>query len=67
MTWRRATTLDELERRGALVFKHERFQLAILQSQGRCYAVDNRCPHEGYPLSQGTVDGCVLTCNWHNW
>ncbi|MCA9694225.1 MAG: Rieske 2Fe-2S domain-containing protein, partial [Myxococcales bacterium] len=27
-----------------------------------------RCPHEGYPLSQGTVDdACVLTCNWHNW
>jgi nitrite reductase/ring-hydroxylating ferredoxin subunit len=32
------------------------------------YACANRCPHEGYPLSEGVLtDGCVLTCNWHNW
>jgi hypothetical protein len=32
------------------------------------FAVDNRCPHEGYPLSEGHVDdSCLLTCNWHNW
>jgi phenylpropionate dioxygenase-like ring-hydroxylating dioxygenase large terminal subunit len=32
------------------------------------YACNNRCPHEGYPLSEGDLDGdCVLTCNWHNW
>jgi nitrite reductase/ring-hydroxylating ferredoxin subunit len=27
----------------------------------------DRCPHEGYPLSQGTVKNGVLTCKWHNW
>lgn len=35
------------------------------------HAVDNRCPHEGYPLSQGDIsqgpEGPVLTCRWHNW
>ena len=31
-------------------------------------ACNNRCPHEGYPLREGTLDGnCLLTCNWHNW
>src|SRR5262249_18383965 len=34
-------------------------------------ACNNRCPHESYPLSEGTLaegeSGCVLTCNWHNW
>ena len=35
---------------------------------GDCFALDNRCPHEGYPLKEGTEDdNCVLTCNWHNW
>lgn len=29
--------------------------------------LDNRCPHEGYPLSQGRLDGGLLTCCWHNW
>src|SRR5580693_5712077 len=31
------------------------------------HAVDDRCPHQGYPLSQGTAKGGVLTCEWHNW
>lgn len=34
---------------------------------GSLYAVDNRCPHEGYPLVQGEVTDCVLTCAWHNY
>ncbi|MFL5239337.1 MAG: Rieske (2Fe-2S) protein, partial [Rhizomicrobium sp.] len=30
------------------------------------FAIANRCPHEGYPLSEGTLSpGCLLTCNWH--
>lgn len=31
------------------------------------HALDDRCPHEGYPLSQGCVRGGELTCAWHNW
>lgn len=30
-------------------------------------AIDNRCPHEGYPLSTGMLKDGVLTCEWHNW
>jgi nitrite reductase/ring-hydroxylating ferredoxin subunit len=30
-------------------------------------ALEDRCPHEGYPLSEGEVQGGVLTCKWHNW
>lgn len=30
------------------------------------YAIDNQCPHEGYPLLKGPVKNCVLTCPWHN-
>ena len=33
---------------------------------GALFAIDNRCPHEGYPLSQGGMEGCTLTCRWHN-
>jgi hypothetical protein len=41
--------------------------LLIAQDE-RVFAIANRCPHEGYPLSEGTLGpGCVLTCNWHNW
>jgi nitrite reductase/ring-hydroxylating ferredoxin subunit len=34
--------------------------------EDRVYAIHNVCPHEGYPLVQGSVTGAVLTCAWHN-
>jgi nitrite reductase/ring-hydroxylating ferredoxin subunit len=43
-------------------------QVLVIAQQDRLFAIANRCPHEGYPLSEGTLGpGCVLTCNWHNW
>ncbi|MGB7557989.1 MAG: Rieske (2Fe-2S) protein, partial [Nitrososphaeraceae archaeon] len=32
----------------------------------KVYAVDNRCPHMGFPLNQGTVKDGILTCHWHH-
>jgi hypothetical protein len=29
------------------------------------YAIDNRCPHMGFPLHKGTVCDGILTCHWH--
>ena len=67
MSWVQATTTEQLTQ-GPFVFKQGRFQIAIYQTPQGVFAVDNRCPHEGYPLSEGTVDeNCMLTCNWHNW
>ena len=34
--------------------------------EGRPWAVDNRCPHMGFPLSRGTVRDGLLTCHWHH-
>ena len=31
------------------------------------YAIDNRCPHQGYALLQGEMKEEQLTCAWHNW
>jgi hypothetical protein len=30
------------------------------------YAVDNRCPHMGFPLHRGTICDGILTCHWHH-
>jgi nitrite reductase/ring-hydroxylating ferredoxin subunit len=50
-----------------LVRKNGR-QVLVVHTGGKLFAIANRCPHEGYPLSEGTLGpGCVLTCNWHNW
>lgn len=68
MPWLQAASIDELRRKPVLL-KAPPKQIAVFEVEGRVFAVDNRCPHEGYPLIEGSVDaqGCVLTCNWHNW
>jgi hypothetical protein len=42
-------------------------RFACVREGEAVHAVDDRCPHQGYPLSQGEVRGGVLTCRWHNW
>lgn len=42
-------------------------QVAVFRIEDRFYAINNRCPHMGYPLSMGTVKEATLTCDWHNW
>ena len=33
---------------------------------GRVFALDNRCPHMGFPLHRGSVCDGILTCHWHH-
>jgi nitrite reductase/ring-hydroxylating ferredoxin subunit len=66
--WTRAIDRAELARRGRVVVRFEGKQIALFDTQDGVFACNNRCPHEGYPLREGTLDqSCVLTCNWHNW
>ncbi|HEY2071293.1 MAG TPA: Rieske (2Fe-2S) protein [Rhizomicrobium sp.] len=70
MTMFTATGLreSELQAKGRKVLRRAGRQVLLLAQGGRVFAIANRCPHEGYPLSEGTEGpGCVLTCNWHNW
>jgi nitrite reductase/ring-hydroxylating ferredoxin subunit len=54
---------------GRVVLKKdgEGCRYACVREGDRVHAIDDRCPHQGYPLSQGSVKGGVLTCEWHNW
>ncbi len=66
--WTRVARRAELAREGRLVVRPQGRQLALFDTPRGILACNNRCPHEGYPLSEGTLDGaCTLTCNWHNW
>jgi nitrite reductase/ring-hydroxylating ferredoxin subunit len=68
MAWFDALPLNELAAKGKTVLRHEGRQILLLHTERGVFACANRCPHEGYPLSEGSLaDGCVLTCNWHNW
>jgi nitrite reductase/ring-hydroxylating ferredoxin subunit len=40
--------------------------IAVFFHEGEFRAVNNRCPHMGFPLEEGSVDDGVLTCHWHH-
>ena len=42
-------------------------RLCLVRTDDGVFALDHACPHEGYGLTQGTLDGNLLTCAWHNW
>ncbi len=66
--WTKAVDLATLRQNGRTVFRIDGRQIAIFDTPRGILACNNRCPHEGYPLREGTLDeNCLLTCNWHNW
>jgi nitrite reductase/ring-hydroxylating ferredoxin subunit len=62
----RVGPLDELRQRGCAVVTGKGHTLAVIYHDGQVYAVDNRCPHMGFPLDRGTVKDGILTCHWHH-
>ena len=48
-----------------VVVEAGRVPVLLLRREGNIYAVDNWCPHAGGPLSEGTFDGDVVECPWH--
>lgn len=62
----RAASLEDVERAGRLPVRVEGHSLALFSTGGRVYALDNRCPHMGFPLHRGTVEDGILTCHWHH-
>ena len=69
MSWIQTISVEEFQRKPHSVVRHGAKQIALMRLQEKIFALDNRCPHEGYPLSEGSFnpETCVLTCNWHNW
>jgi nitrite reductase/ring-hydroxylating ferredoxin subunit len=59
-------SVDELKARGCVVVNAGRHGVAVFWHEDQAWAVDNRCPHMGFPLSRGTVRDGLLTCHWHH-
>ncbi len=64
--WTRAASLHELRRTNCQTARVNGHTLALFYHEETVYAVDNRCPHMGFPLSDGTVRDGILTCHWHH-
>jgi nitrite reductase/ring-hydroxylating ferredoxin subunit len=62
----RAASLAELRAAGRLVVHVDRHAVCLFADGDEVYAVDNRCPHMGFPLHRGTICDGILTCHWHH-
>ncbi len=62
----RAGTVEQLKERGCMVVTGGGHAIAVFHHEGEVYAVDNRCPHMGFPLDRGSVKDGILTCHWHH-
>jgi nitrite reductase/ring-hydroxylating ferredoxin subunit len=62
----RAASLEEVRSEGIRVAHVNGHTLALFAQGDDVYAVDNRCPHMGFPLHRGTCRDGILTCHWHH-
>ena len=68
MDWIDIGALDDIPLRGARVLKTSLGCIAVFRTaEDEVFAVDDRCPHNGGPLSEGIVHGRAVTCPLHNW
>lgn len=68
-SWLRVCRLDDIPVLGARVLQREGGDdIALFRTAGdRVFAMVDRCPHKGGPLSQGIVAGDSVTCPLHGW
>jgi len=59
-------SLKELEAKGQMLVRGGRRPILVIHHEGQVYALDNRCPHLGFPLHRGSVEDGILTCHWHH-
>ena len=62
----RAGRLDDVRAAGRMPVQVAGHSLALFFHDGSVHAVDNRCPHMGFPLHRGSVRDGILTCHWHH-
>lgn len=66
--WRRLCALQDIPSLGARRVSVDGIAIAVFRTaEDRVFALRDRCPHKGGPLSQGIVHGAQVTCPLHGW
>jgi nitrite reductase (NADH) small subunit len=66
--WTEIGNIEDIPRQGARVIRTAQGDIAVFRTAAdEVFALRDRCPHKGGPLSQGIVSGKKVTCPLHNW
>jgi nitrite reductase/ring-hydroxylating ferredoxin subunit len=60
-------SIDDIAVGTMKMMKVDGHRVCLVRTRDGLHAIDHACPHEGYGLTQGELDGDLLTCAWHNW
>lgn len=66
-SFRSVAKVGEVPEGQGRVFEVDGRMIAVFLEQGKYYAIDDACPHQGAPLSDGVVFDKCVTCTWHGW
>ncbi len=67
VVWRKALDLDELPEGRVKPVTCEHRTVCMTRYEGTYAALDNKCPHQGGPLGEGSIENGWLRCPWHGW
>jgi len=72
LEWHRVADIDELPEGRVKTVTAGVHSMALTHIDGEYHAMDNRCPHQGGPLGEGSIEKgksgeCMLRCPWHGW
>ena len=67
LTWHRVLSPDELPEGRVKTVSAGPHSFAVTHYAGRYAALSNRCPHQGGPLGEGSIEKGMLRCPWHGY
>jgi thiamine pyrophosphate-dependent acetolactate synthase large subunit-like protein/nitrite reductase/ring-hydroxylating ferredoxin subunit len=67
LVWHKVLSNDELSEGRVTAVTCENRTLCVSRMNGKYGALDNKCPHQGGPLGEGSIENGLLRCPWHGW
>jgi nitrite reductase/ring-hydroxylating ferredoxin subunit len=67
MSFAPVARLEEIPSNRGLHVRVDEVDIGLYRVGDHVYAMENTCPHAGFPLSKGELEGCVIVCQAHGW
>lgn len=67
MAFIKVANVSEIQEGSGKIVDGNGVEIALFRKNGKYYAINNTCPHQGGPLGEGFLEDCTVSCPWHGW
>ncbi len=67
MAYRQVARLDDIPHGRGLCVQISGIEVGLFRVDDEIHALENACPHNGDPLSEGVLEGAIVVCAAHGW